>query len=151
MDYTRPRHFLLKNMLPKKHPPVGAGGRGYELLAAQAPILVTLLATSTKDGLVTDEQADEVMKNLQDVVAFFKDLRSREVRVFSESVRLSSDSTLKVHLDRSFEEFAQYLDTLREILFRLRNHGIITDERYQWAQEYFETLRELHREALFYL
>jgi hypothetical protein len=112
---------------------------------------MSLLQNSEDKGLTNHDQIADVVKDIEDVVDFFRDLAAREVRVFGEGVSNSTDGTLRVLLNSSFRDLCEYLDAMKEVLFRLRNKGHVTDDQYSYLVRYFEALRELHRLLYGYL
>jgi hypothetical protein len=155
IPYARPdrNKTLLQNLLPPRIKETKAS-QGYFALLGQVPVLMSILASSYSKGLLDDQQIKQAVNDLDALVDFYRDLSRRQAKLVGEGVsipRNMSDGGLKAELDMSFEQLCRYLDSMAEILFRLRNKGHIGQEQYQWMVRYFDSLRQLHREVYNYL
>lgn len=142
--------ILLQPLIPKSATQT-QGQLGYGIMKRDYSTLKTCISNCRKEGIVSEDEVTDVQRDLDKVLAFFKDISSRERTVFNEGVRDEPDSSLKKELDESFDSFCRYLDTMAETLFRLRNTGHLADKQYQSLIRSFESLRDLHRRILSYL
>lgn len=135
--------ILLKKLLPQRLTQTN-GSVGYSVLSRDYPTLKTCLNNSVKQGITSEDEVNDVLKDLDNVFRFFRNLSLRERKVFTEGVREETDSSLKTELERSFESFCEYLDLMLETLKRLRNSGHLSDDQYQSLKRNFEQFRNLH-------
>lgn len=143
--------ILLKKLIPQQFTQTN-GQTGFEIIRRDYERLKGCVETSERDGLVSADERKDITKDLNRVYSFFQDLSKRERKVFLEGdLRTQTDNSLRSDLDRLFYGFCEYLDSMNEILKRLRNSGHLSNDQFESLVNRFEGFRSLHRRVTLYL
>jgi hypothetical protein len=153
MHYAPPGFPLLKQLLP---PPVQRAARlsALQVFQREAKGISGLLNQSYRRGLMSNEQMEDVHKDLRAIGDVLADLEKREAKLrraqLTESVPLDQmgDTSLRFLLDRDWAKVSpyveEYLQKVRALLDRLLAYNHLNAPGHRAVQAYFDKLREIH-------
>jgi hypothetical protein len=120
-----------------------------QMLRQTLPVLARALEQGFQEGLLNDEQVEDIRKAAGDVWAAFVDLTNRQ-RKLGETydIRREGDARLKVCATNSVAAFNEHLSQIAELASRLRDGGYLEEAEFLALLDMQELLRRCSREIL---